>query len=207
MDKQTADKYIYQYKDKIFGFAMSKARNVDGARDLASDIICEVYSSFLRSDNIVNIDGYVYRIARNVWAKYAQQLIQSKSIENIDDLVMPYYDSKNEDEVKMLETLRSEIGYLSDRQRQVVYMHYYENFSVAEISRLLNISIGTVKWHLSDARIKLKEGIKMNIDNQNLAINPIYFASMSHGGEPGNRRYLQYVRHKTETKYCLCMLS
>lgn len=185
MDKQTADKYIYAYRDRIFGFAMSKARNVDSARDLASDIICEVYSSFLRSDNIVNLDGYVYRIARNVWAKYARRLIQSKSLESIDELTVPFYDSTYEDENEMLETLRSEIGYLSDRQRRIVYMHYYEKLSAAEISKRLNISAGTVKWHLSDARNKLKEGITMSINEKNLAINPIYFSSMGHGGEFG----------------------
>lgn len=185
MNKQTADKYIYAYKDRIFGFAMSKTRNVDGARDLASDIICEVYSSFLRSDDIVNLDGYVYRIARNVWAKYAQRLIRDKNCDNIDDITVPYYENTNAEETEMLETLRSEIGYLSDRQRQVVYMHYYENLSVTDISKRLNISAGTVKWHLSDARTKLKEGITMSINEKNLSINPIHFSSMGHGGEPG----------------------
>lgn len=185
MNKKTADKYIYAYRDRIFGFAMSKARNVEFARDLASDIICEVYSAFLRSDKIVNLDGYVYRIARNVWAKHAQRLIQNKNFENIDELTVPFYDSTYEDENEMLETLRSEIGYLSDRQRRVVYMHYYENLSVAEISKRLNISAGTVKWHLSDARTKLKEGIIMSINEKNLSINPIYFSSMGHGGESG----------------------
>lgn len=185
MNKQTADKYIYEYRDRIFGFAMSKAGNIDGARDLASDIICEVYSSFLRSDNIVNLDGYVYRISRNVWAKFAQRLIHGKKFENIDDLVLPYYDNADEDETVMLENLRREIGYLSDRQRRVVYMHYYENFSVDKISKKLNISNGTVKWHLSDARGKLKEGITMSINEKNLDINPIRFTSMGHGGEPG----------------------
>lgn len=185
MNKQTADKYIYEYRDRIFGFAMSKAGNIDGARDLASDIICEVYSSFLRSDNIVNLDGYVYRISRNVWAKFAQRLIQGKKFENIDNLVLPYYDNADEDETVMLENLRREIGYLSDRQRRVVYMYYYENFSVDKISKRLNISNGTVKWHLSDARGKLKEGITMSINEKNLDINPIRFTFMGHGGEPG----------------------
>ena len=69
MDKQTADKSIYEYRDKIFGFAMEKTRNVDQADELASDIICEVYRSFLRADNIVNLDCYVYSIATKVWSK------------------------------------------------------------------------------------------------------------------------------------------
>ena len=35
MDKQTADKKIYEYRDKIFGFAMDKMRNIDQAQELA----------------------------------------------------------------------------------------------------------------------------------------------------------------------------
>ena len=66
MEKTMADKLIFQYMNKIFGFALDKLRNIDQARELASDITCEVYGSFLKADNIANIDGYVYRIARNV---------------------------------------------------------------------------------------------------------------------------------------------
>lgn len=186
MDKQTADKRIYEYRDKIFGFAMEKTRNVDKADELASDIICEVYRSFLRADNIVNVDGYVYRVARNVWAKYVRRLAESRSFENIDSVVIPYYDKRGDDDSDTIEALRREIGYLSERQRQVVYMHYYRELSVNEIAKRLNISSGTVKWHLSDARTKLKEGITMTINEQNLGLSPVKFTNMGHCGHPGS---------------------
>lgn len=185
MDKQTADKKIYEYRDKIFGFAMDKTRSVDRARELASDIICEVYRSFLRTDNIVNLDGYVYRIARNVWAKHIRALTESRSFECIDDVVIPYYDRPDDDD-EMTKTLRREIGYLSDRQRLVIYMHYYAELPVGEIAKRLNISPGTVKWHLSDARTKLKEGITMTVNEQNLELNPVKFPDMGHSGSPGS---------------------
>lgn len=186
MDKQTADNKIYEYRDKIFGFAMEKTRNVDQADELASDIICEVYRSFLRGGDIVNIDGYVYRIARNVWAKYVRRLTENRSFEDIDNVVIPYYDKHEDEDSEAIEALRREIGYLSDRQRQIVYMHYYRELSVSEIAKRLNISAGTVKWHLSDARTKLKEGITMTINEQNLELNPIKFTSMGHSGSPGS---------------------
>ena len=185
MIKMTADKLIYEYRDKIFGFAMEKTRNVDQARELASDIICEVWRSFLRADDIVNIDGYVYRIARNVWAKYVRGLAESRSFEDIDNVVLPYYDRRDEDD-EMLEALRREIGYLSDRQRNVIWLHYYCGLSVNDIAKRLKISSGTVKWHLSDARTKLKEGITMTVNEQNLSVSPIRFADMGHCGNAGS---------------------
>ena len=189
MDKKTADKYIYEYKDRIFGYAMDKMRNIDQAQELASDIICEVYCSFLKSDDIVNLDGYVYRIAQNVRAKYINRLVTGRRMESINDMVIPYNDEPSIEDAEDIEALRREIGYLSDRQRLVIYMHYYDNMSVADISEKLRISAGTVKWHLSDARTKLKEGITMsamNTTEMNLGLNPVIFFNMGHCGTPGS---------------------
>lgn len=186
MDKKTADKYIYEYKDRIFGYAMDKMRSIDQAQELASDIICEVYCSFLRSDDIVNLDGYVYRIAQNVRARYIDRLVTGRRVESIDDMVIPYNDEPRLEDAEDIEALRREIGYLSDRQRLVIYMHYYDNMPVADIAKKLHISAGTVKWHLSDARTKLKEGITMNTNELNLGLNPIIFTSMGHSGTPGS---------------------
>lgn len=53
-----------------------------------------------------------------------------------------------------------------------------------DIAKKLNISVGTVKWHLSDIRSGLKEKIDM-VKNSNLSVNPIYFINMGHSGSPG----------------------
>lgn len=186
MEKRIADKCIFEYRDRIFGFALDKTRNIDQARELASDIIYEVYRSFLRKDDIVNLDGYVYRIARNVWAQYAARLINGRCFDSIYDMEIAAPEDNSGEDYEMAEQLRREIGYLSDRQRLVIYLHYYDDLSVSDIAKRLNISQGTVKWHLSDARTKLKEGIDMNINEQNLELNPIRFINMGHSGTPGS---------------------
>ncbi len=185
MEKQLADKYIYQYMDRIFGFALDKLHTIDGARELASDIVYEVYRSFLKADGIVNVDGYVYRIARNVYAHYIDSLSRGRNFVSIDGMVIAAPEDTSAEETETEEMLRREIGYLSQRQRTVIYMHYYEKRSVTEIADKLKISQGTVKWHLSDARSRLKEGITMNLGEQNTQLNPIIFTNMGHSGSPG----------------------
>lgn len=189
MEKQQADRLILQYEKKIFGFALEKMRNISQAEELASDIICEVYISLLKKDDIINVDGYVYRIARNVYANHVRKLVEGRSFEDITGLTLPYYD-KGFEELENEETfkwLRREIGYLSERQRIIIYMHYYDKKSVAEIAQRLKISEGTVKWHLSDARETLKEEMMMERVNDTLAVNPIRFGSMGHNGYPGSK--------------------
>ena len=81
MNKIDADKLIVEYQQKIFGFAMSKMRNIADAEELASNIMLEIYKSFLKTDNIVNIEGYVYRIASNVYARFVDNEISNKHID------------------------------------------------------------------------------------------------------------------------------
>ena len=68
MKKQEADKLISSYIKKLFGFAMSRLSKIDEAEDLTAEITLQVYESLLKQDNIENLDGYIYRIARNVYA-------------------------------------------------------------------------------------------------------------------------------------------
>ena len=189
MKKQYADQLILQYQNKIFGFALEKMRNISQAEELASNIVCEVYKSFLNAENIINTDGYVYRIARNVYARYIHILNEGKNFENINEITMPFYDDgfyKQENEETFAE-LRRQIGYLSQRQRTIIYLHYYEKKSAKDIAQKLGISEGTVKWHLSDARSALKEELTMKKYNDDLAVNPIKFSAMGHNGYIGEK--------------------
>ncbi|HHX52176.1 MAG TPA: sigma-70 family RNA polymerase sigma factor, partial [Erysipelothrix sp.] len=42
------------------------------------------------------------------------------------------------------------------KYRQVIYLHYYEGYSIKEISNLLNKNESTIKTQLSRARERLK---------------------------------------------------
>lgn len=200
MNKTITDKLILEYQKKIFGFALSKLQNLSEAEELASEITCEVYHSLLCAKEIVNLEGYVYRIASNVFARFLQQKKQENHTD-IMNIQLPVYDKRfdqMEDNETMAE-LRRGINFLSRQHRVIIYLHYYKNQKVKEIAAHLGISEGTVKWYLSDARAALKEELIMNhhtnqnTDNNtnkninNLAINPIRFVSMGHTGSPGEK--------------------
>jgi RNA polymerase sigma factor (sigma-70 family) len=51
---------------------------------------------------------------------------------------------------------------LSPATRVVCNLYYVEGFSIKEIGGRLNISTGTVKWHLSETRRKLKIALELN---------------------------------------------
>lgn len=193
MNKSQADTIILQYQKKIYGFALSKLSDLAEAEELASEIICQVYQAFRQQDNIANPDGYVYRIARNIYAQTIRRKKQTTYAELWEGAAIyedTSYSRLEQDET--MQTLRRGIGLLSKQQRTIIYLHYYENKSIGEIAQHMTLPIGTVKWHLSEARTHLnntltrKEGSFMSHKNKQLAVNPIYFISMGHNGNPGS---------------------
>lgn len=159
MEKQLVDHMMETYFHKIYGFAVKKAYSDDEAQELCAEMVKEVYLSLLSAEEISNVDGYVWRICSNVFAR-----------------------------------LRREIAYLSKRRRKIVFSFYYEGRSITAIAGEMDLSEGTVKWHLNKARNDLKEGFGMERKIGTLGISPVEAVEFGHNGRPdpdgGPEKYL-----------------
>lgn len=186
MDKRKADELIVEYLPKIYGFAMKKAFSFDEAEELSSDIVAEVYRSFLSANEIVNTDGYVWRISEHVYSKYVSSKKKREGI-SIDGMDIPddtpLWEEDSEEEIALL---RREIAFLTQTRRRIVYSFYYENKSISDITKETGIPVGTVKWHLNKARNDLKEGFIMERKIGKLGIRPIEAMGFGHSGYTGS---------------------
>ena len=80
----------------------------------------------------------------------------------MEGLEIPCYDDYGLDDAEEeIRLLNREVAFLTEKRRRIVYLFYYEDRSVSEIAREMNLSEGTVKWHLNKERNELKEGLSM----------------------------------------------
>ncbi len=186
MDKEFADRMIGEFQKKFFGYALTKTANLDEAEELAARIVCEAYSVLRRAEDIYNWEGYLYRIASNVYAKYvkerkrnAGEALDGTEMGDSGDFVSDIF---REEEAALL---RREVAWLARRHREIVLLYYYHNKNIPQIAQLLDLPQGTVKWHLSDARKSIREGMKSVRTNGRLGLEPIYFIRIGHTGDPG----------------------
>ncbi len=186
MEKQKADQIITEYMQKLYGFAMKKAYSYDEAEELCAEIIKEVYVSLLRAGEIVNLEGYIWRISEHTYAKYVSSVKRHEGV-SIDGMEIPFYDDYVlEDPDGEMNRLRREIAFLTEKRRQIVYRFYYEDKSISVIAKEMGVPEGTVKWHLNKARNELKEGFSMERKIGRLGLSPVTALDFSHGGNPGS---------------------
>lgn len=193
MNKQKADEIITAYLPKLYGFAIRKSFSYTEAEELCSDIVCELYGSLLKVDEVYNLDGYILRISEYVYSKFVSSKKKHQGV-SIDGMHLPYEEDysfgETEEEVNRL---RREIAYLTKIRREIVFSYYYENKSVSAISKELRIPEGTVKWHLHKARNELKEGIEMERKIGKLGLKPIKANNnIGHSGIPGRNGGPEY---------------
>lgn len=186
MDRKFADGMIEKFRKKFFGYALRKTADVGEAEELAARIVCEAYTTLRNVDDVCNWDGYLYRIASNVYARYVDERRRNAG-EDIDgiELCAPgdfFSDIVHREELSLL---RREVAWLGKRHREIILLYYYHGRKIEQISDILDIPVGTVKWHLSDARSELKKGIKKMRTSGKLAMEPITFEDIFHDGTPG----------------------
>lgn len=187
MNKCDADKIIGIYVKKLFGFAVSKLSKIEEAEELAAEVTLQVYESLLKQDNIENLDGYIYRIAKNVYARYINGRNKSAFVDGIE-----YIPDSGDFTAELMNSesygiLRREITYLSKIQREIIVQHYFHDKKIREIGELLSIPENTVKWHLACSRKELKTGMEKTRTTGTLGTEPIRLWNMGHNGSPGSK--------------------
>lgn len=182
MEKQKADSIITEYLPKVYGFAVKKCYSYDEAEELCAEIVKEAYLSLLKAKELINVEGYLWRISEHTYAKYVSLKKKHEGI-SIDEMQIPFFDIYSvelpDDEIRKL---RREIAFLTEKRRRIVYCFYYEDKSISAIAEEMGIPEGTVKWHLNKARHELKEGFSMERKIGKLGLQPIEALNISHSG-------------------------
>ncbi|WP_020617436.1 sigma-70 family RNA polymerase sigma factor [Paenibacillus daejeonensis] len=189
MDKQQADRVIQDYIKPLYGFALNKTRHIAEAEELAGRITLEVYQTLLTKTEFLDLNSYVFKIAHYVWARYVGEKAKASNQLRIDDHELMSQDEGLDTMIRQ-ETagaLRREIAYLSQQQREIVIKYYYGGMKIREIAAAMELSGGTVKWHLFEAKKELKHKMHTIRSMGNLGINPIRMSSLGHSGSPGNK--------------------
>lgn len=196
MNKRDADFIIGEYVQKLYGFALNKLGDPDEAEELSARIVAEVYEVLIKRENIVNINGYIYKIAHNVWTRYIGRKSKSRSFETsggfdgtdgFENIPDERDFAEEFQKTEQYGLIRREIAYLSKIQREIVVRHYYRGEKVKTIAAAMAVPEGTVKWHLSCTRKELMIGMDKIRTIGNLGLQPIRFSGMGHSGSPGSK--------------------
>lgn len=145
--KQQAEKIIRQYADMIFRIAYQNLKNKADAEDILQDVCLALLLKDAPLYDDAHIKPWLIRVTLNKCANFHKS-VWNKRTEPLDDHLSLCAPEE--------ENLLDDIMKLPKNYRNVLYLFYYEGYSIDEIGKLLNKKSSTIGSWLYRARKKLK---------------------------------------------------
>ena len=172
-DNSAADEIYRQYSERLTKFVIKQGLSEFDAQDVVSDTFVEMMKHIDQLKDPSNFDSWIHTIAKRKAWKTKKKLSrrqdlptgtddisdQEQAVEleyacaNEDTVMLPQDYVENEDRKRIL---AEQLNALSNNDREVLYLYYYENKSLAEIAELTGTTENNAKQRLFAARKKLK---------------------------------------------------
>lgn len=143
-----------KYQDNVFRAAFSICRNPEDAEDIVQDTFLKYFESNRQFESEEHIKAWLLKTAINK-SKNTLRTFWHRNRSTFEDYMdqLPFQEPEDQE---MLETVMS----LPEAYRIVIYLYYYEDYSVKEIAKVLGKPENTIKSHLYRARKTLKDILK-----------------------------------------------
>lgn len=148
MTEEQLTEYVRAYHGSLLRLAFSYVKN----REDAEDIVQEAFIRLMRSGESFsgqeNVKAWLIRVAINLCKDMLRSPARSRRGELSEDIPC-----ESAEEYGLLECIRR----MKPEHAAVLYLYYYEGYSVKETARILRISATAVSTRLSRARVQLKK--------------------------------------------------
>ena len=154
MEKQEYERLAEKYLDCIYRVAVNGCNNTSDAEDVVQNTFVKLWERTENFDNEDYARKWLIRVAvnechslwRSGWKRHTAYLeeITEEPVFSTPEKSNLYYAVRE----------------LPIKYRQMVYLYYYEEYSIKEIASMLKLSETAVKSRLLRARQKLKSDLK-----------------------------------------------
>lgn len=170
-DQAAFEDIVLFYQDKIYQHCNRMLGNAHEAEEIAQEAFIRAYINIHSYDERRKFSTWLYRIATNLTIDRLRKRkpdyyldAEVKGTEGLDMYSQLAAEEKlPEDELEELELqnyIQKQIAELPPKYRSIIMLRYLEDFSLQEISEILDIPIGTVKTRVHRGREALRKKLR-----------------------------------------------
>lgn len=142
------DLIVDKYSDMIFRLAYQNLYSIPDAEDVVQDVFLKLLKSNKAFESMEHVKAWLIRVTVNQCLDYKKSFYR-KNVVSLENQEIPL----KENEQRVIE----EIFQLPTEESSIIYMYYYEGYTIREIAEILGKKQNTVNSKLTRARKKLKK--------------------------------------------------
>ena len=172
-DVYAFEQIVHRYKNPLINFVYHYLGDRIDAEDVIQETFLRVFKNKHLYKNIAKFSTWIYTIASNL----AKTELRRRRRRRMLSLTQMGYEDRDYDLPDVMlsperivggemkeQMIRKEIDSLPVKFREVVILRDVQEFSYEEISRILNIPIGTVKSRVNRGRLRLQKKLQHLLD-------------------------------------------
>ena len=145
---EKAEQLVRTHADMIYRIALHNLRNPSDAEDILQEVSLALITKCPDDLSDIAVKHWLIRVTINKCRSFLRLNWQQKR-ENIDD----YLHLAAPEQRGVME----EVFELPRKERNIIYLYYYEQYTIKEIAEILHMNSNTVSSHLQRARKRLKQ--------------------------------------------------
>ena len=154
-DERGFVRLVERYQNIIFRSSVGHGFDEEQAADITQEVFMRAWSRLIKwKPGKGKPLTWLYRTMMNVWSETRRKPLLVSGFSNPD-----YGESSvryTDDSMQELGGIRRIVLALPPRQRQVVWLHFFEDMSLRDTADLLGIPVGTVKSNYHKALVSLR---------------------------------------------------
>lgn len=165
-EKQALAKLFCRYYEYLYNYGYKIVHSEEFIKDCIQDLFFTIWKSRKTINSADSVKSYLFismrrTIFRKLRKQKARQIRNKKYLDvSFDDMfnieeMMIHLETRNEHEKKLIIAFDS----LGKKQKEAIYLKFYEGFSSNEIAAIMGIKRQSVYNHISEGVQKLKEFI------------------------------------------------
>lgn len=156
-DKSALDELVRTLSDSITRYAYCYLNDAATAEDVMEETFATLIVKRRHFKDDQHLCAYLYRVARNKSIDYLRWRGKQIPLEDVEEIL-----SHNELEASVMAQERNRLIYTCMQQlprqyREILYLNYFDGFTIVEICHILNKNTKQVYNLLSRAKAALKE--------------------------------------------------
>ena len=154
---------VTTYQSRLYTHILGRIKDTETAKDLTQETWMKAFRSIKTFRADASFYSWLYRIAENVCIDYYRKQNVAYFIEPIHDIderriknthACPSQDITRKE---LRQQLQEAVKHLTPIRKRVFLLHYVHEMPIKAIATHLKRSEGTIKTHLRNARLQLRE--------------------------------------------------
>jgi RNA polymerase sigma-70 factor (ECF subfamily) len=152
------DKIYDEYYYKLYFWAIKKTNNKQDAEDLVNNVFLSIFEYLNKNIKVEKLENLIWKVAYNLWCTKAKKYIKEKNNIIYEDIYSKSYENDMVDKIiyKEIITNLDDFG-LTEKEKLSFNLYYFNDLSIKEISKKINVNETNIKYYLFNARKKIKE--------------------------------------------------